>query len=57
MRRNIAFDDEFGKPMFARRRQTKKLNQIARVLRELDAVSTRPAVKHRRSRVAIGKAA
>ena len=57
MRRNITFDDEFGKPMFARRRQTKKLNQIARVLRELDAVSTRPAVKQRRSRVAIGKAA
>jgi hypothetical protein len=43
--------------VFARRRQTKKLNQIARVLRELDAVSTRPVVKARRSRVAIGKAA
>ncbi|HUK97245.1 MAG TPA: hypothetical protein VLV46_06275 [Gaiellaceae bacterium] len=43
--------------MFARRRQTKKLNRIARVLRELDAVSTRPAVKPRRNRVAIGRAA
>jgi hypothetical protein len=44
--------------MFARRRQTKKLNQIARVLRELDAASTRPAAKPRRSsRVAIGRAA
>jgi hypothetical protein len=43
--------------VFARRRHTKKLNQIARVLRELDAASTRPAAKSRRSRVAIGKAA
>jgi hypothetical protein len=43
--------------VFARRRHTKKLNQIARVLRELDAVSTRPSAKSRRSRVAIGKAA
>jgi len=43
--------------VFARRRQTKKLNQIARVLRELDAVSTRPAVKPRRTRVAIGRVA
>jgi hypothetical protein len=57
MRRNIAIDDELEKPVFARRRQTKKLNQIARVLRELDAVSSRPAAKPRRSRVAIGKAA
>jgi hypothetical protein len=58
MRRNIGICDEFEKPMFARRRQTKKLNQIARVLRELDAASTRPAAKPRRSsRVAIGRTA
>jgi hypothetical protein len=44
--------------VFARRRQTKKLNQIARVLRELDAASTRPsAQKPKRSRVALGRAA
>ncbi|HZR69644.1 MAG TPA: hypothetical protein VFB01_11395 [Burkholderiales bacterium] len=45
--------------MFSRRRQTKKLNQIARVLRELDAVSTRPAARRRRtrSRVVLGRAA
>jgi hypothetical protein len=41
--------------VFARRRQAKKLNQIARMLRELDAASTRPVVKPRRSRVAIGR--
>jgi hypothetical protein len=43
--------------VFTRRRQTKKLNQIARVLRELDAASTRPAPRPRRTRVAIGRAA
>jgi hypothetical protein len=37
--------------VFARRRQTKKLIRIARVLCELDAASTRPpAVRTRRSR-------
>jgi hypothetical protein len=35
----------------------KKLNRIARVLRELDAVSTRPTAKPRRTRVAIGRVA
>jgi hypothetical protein len=43
--------------VFTRRRQTKKLNQIARVLRELDAASTRPAQRPRRTRIAIGRAA
>ena len=45
-------------PMFRRRRQTKKLIRIARMLRELDAASIRPAAKPRRSsRVAIGRTA
>jgi hypothetical protein len=57
MRRNPAIDDETRELLFSRRRQTKKLNQFARVLRELDAVSTRPAPRPRRSRVAIGRAA
>jgi hypothetical protein len=39
-------------PMFERRRQTKKLLQIARVLRELDAAGPRPT-KTRRSRAAL----
>jgi hypothetical protein len=33
--------------MFARRRQTKKLMQVARLMRELDAVAHRPAVRRR----------
>jgi hypothetical protein len=57
MRRNPDIDDETRVPVFSRRRQTKKLIQIARVLRELDAASTRPAPRRRRSRVAIGRAA
>jgi len=43
--------------VFIRRRQTKKLNQFARVLRELDAASTRPVPRPRRTRIAIGRAA
>jgi hypothetical protein len=33
--------------MFARRRQTKKLMQVARLMRELDAATQRPAVRRR----------
>jgi hypothetical protein len=57
MRRNLEIDDETREPVFSRRRQTKKLNQFARVLRELDAVSTRPATRRRRNRVVLGRAA
>jgi hypothetical protein len=43
--------------MFARRRQTKKLIRIARMLRELDAASAaRPSTARRRSRAAIVRA-
>jgi hypothetical protein len=45
--------------MFARRRETKKLIRIARMLRELDAASaSRPATAARRSRsrVALSRA-
>jgi hypothetical protein len=45
--------------MFARRRQTKKLMRIARVLCELDAASTRPPAargRRSRSRVAFSRA-
>jgi hypothetical protein len=41
--------------MFQRRRQTKKLLQVARMLRELDAASQRPARAPRRSRAAISR--
>ncbi len=34
-------------PMFARRRQTKRLLQVARLMRELDAVAPRPASRRR----------
>ena len=34
-------------PMFARRRQSKKLVQVARMLRELDAASSRRPVRRR----------
>jgi len=40
-------------PMFARRRQTKKLAQIARMLRELDAASSRRASRRRTALVRI----
>ena len=33
--------------MFARRRQTKKLMKVARLLRELDAVAARPPTRRR----------
>jgi hypothetical protein len=33
--------------MFTRRRQTKKLLQVARLMRELDAVAQRPASRRR----------
>jgi hypothetical protein len=36
--------------MLVRRRQNKKLMQVARLLRELEAVAPRPAVRRRRSR-------
>jgi hypothetical protein len=39
--------------MFARRRQTKKLAQIARMLRELDAASSRRASRRRTALVRI----
>jgi hypothetical protein len=43
--------------MFARRRQTKKLIRVARMLRELDAAAAaRPAPARRRSRAAIVRA-
>jgi hypothetical protein len=41
-------------PMFARRRQTKKLIQVARLMRELDAVAARPAPR-RRSRALLAR--
>jgi hypothetical protein len=40
--------------MFQRRRQTKKLIQIARMLRELDAAASPPARLRRRARVMLG---
>jgi hypothetical protein len=42
-------------PLFARRRQTKKLLQVARLMRELDAVAHRPAVRRRRSRAVLAR--
>jgi hypothetical protein len=41
--------------MFKRRRQTKKLNQVARMLRELDAAAPRRRPAGRRARVAVGR--
>jgi hypothetical protein len=41
--------------MFARRRQTKKLLQVARLMRELDAATQRPAVRRRRSRAVLAR--
>jgi hypothetical protein len=42
-------------PMFARRRHTKKLIQVARLMRELDAVAPRPAVRPRRSQAVLAR--
>jgi hypothetical protein len=39
--------------MFARRRQTKKLIQVARMLRELDAASNRRAPRRRTALVRV----
>jgi hypothetical protein len=41
-------------PMFARRRQMKKLIQVARMLHELDAAAPRPASR-RRSRALLAR--
>jgi hypothetical protein len=41
--------------MFRRRRQAKKLVQIARMLRELDAAAERPARSRRRARVMLNR--
>ena len=47
----------FPDPMFERRRQQKKLLQVARMLRELDAAATRPQpVRRRRSTVGLSRA-
>jgi len=54
-RRKRRSADERIDPMFARRRETKKLLRVARMLRELDAASQRPARAPRRSRVAISR--
>jgi len=46
--------------MLRRRRQTRKLQRVARMLRELDAAASRPAAaapERRRARVALGRAA
>jgi hypothetical protein len=40
--------------MFARRRQTKKLMKVARLMRELDAVAPRPTAR-RRSRAVLAR--
>jgi hypothetical protein len=42
--------------MFERRRQTKKLIRIARMLRELDAAAARPAPARRVGRAALVRA-
>ena len=42
-------------PMMARRKQAKKLVQVARMLQELDAATKRPAAARRRSRIAFGR--
>jgi hypothetical protein len=42
-------------PMFARRRQTKKLMKIARLMLELDAVAPRAAGRRRRNRAVLAR--
>jgi hypothetical protein len=42
--------------MLRRRRETKKLRQVARMLRALDDASARPAPSVRRSRVELSRA-
>jgi hypothetical protein len=42
-------------PMFTRRKQTRKVVQVARMLQELDAAAKRPAAAPRRSRIAFGR--
>jgi hypothetical protein len=56
-RRIPRYADEPEEPMFARRRQTKKLMQVARMLRELDAASSGRTRRVRRSRAAVSRAA
>jgi hypothetical protein len=41
-------------PMFARRRQTKKLLQVAKLLRELEAAKA-PKARSRRARVSFSR--
>jgi hypothetical protein len=41
--------------MFKRRRQTKKLIQVARMLQELDAAAPRRPQASRRAHVAVGR--
>jgi hypothetical protein len=41
--------------MLARRRQNKKLMQVARLLRDLETVAPRPAVRRRRSRAMLAR--
>ena len=41
--------------MFKRRRRTKKLIQVARMLRELDDAAARPIANRRRARVMLGR--
>jgi len=56
-RRKRRCADEPEEPMFARRRETKKLIRIARMLRELDAAAAaRPVPARRRSRAALVRA-
>jgi hypothetical protein len=55
LRRKSRCADEAPDPMFKRRRQTKKLLRVARMLRELDAASRRPMRPSRRSRAAISR--
>jgi hypothetical protein len=42
--------------MFTRRREAKKLRQVARMLQALDAAQSRPAQAPRRSRVTLSRA-
>jgi len=57
VRRKRRYADEPEEPMFARRRETKKLIRIARMLRELDAAAAaRPVPARRRSRAALVRA-
>jgi len=43
-------------PMFARRRETRKLRQVARMLQAIDAASTRRPAAPRRSRAVVSRA-